>query len=76
MEAITQALPWIQIVLSAILIIGILLQSSSAGVGGAFGGGDGGGIYHTKRGFEKFVFYLTIIVAVLFAASALVGVLL
>jgi protein translocase SecG subunit len=76
MEAITQALPWIQIVLSAILIIGILLQSSSAGVGGAFGGGDGGGIYHTKRGFEKFVFYLTIIVAVLFVASALVGVLL
>lgn len=75
MEAITRVLPWIQIVLSALLILGILLQQSDAGLGGAFGGTDGG-IYHTKRGFEKFAFYFTIVIAVLFALSALVAVVL
>ncbi len=75
MEAITQVLPWIQIVLSVLLIIGILIQQSSAGVGGALGGTDGG-IYHTRRGFEKFIFYFTIIIAVLFAMSALATVVL
>ena len=75
MNAIAHILPWIQVVISILLIITILLQQSGAGLGGALGGGDGSANYHTKRGFEKFLFYLTIIIAVLFVASALAAVL-
>lgn len=70
MTIITNILPYIQIILSVILIAAILLQRSSAGVGGAFGGGEGDGLYNTRRGFEKFLFGLTIVVAILFAVSS------
>jgi len=70
MELLANLLPWIQIGLSVLLVIAILLQQSSAGVGGAFGGSDGGAINHTRRGAEKTLFQLTIAIAVLFAASA------
>jgi len=76
MEILSNILPWIQIGLSILLIIAILLQHSGAELGGAFGGGEGGGFYHTKRGFEKFLFYLTIASAILFAASAFVAIIL
>lgn len=64
-------LPYIQIVLSVILCTAILMQRSEAGLGGAFGGSDTGGVFHTKRGFEKVLFIATIIIAILFALSAL-----
>jgi protein translocase SecG subunit len=49
---------WIQIILAIIIILGILAQKSNAGLGGAFGAGnDGATTYHTKRGFEKFLFF-------------------
>jgi len=67
-------LPWIQIVLSVILIILILVQQSEAGLGAAFGGSGGDGVSHTRRGAEKFLFQATILVAILFAASALLSV--
>lgn len=69
MEFLVTILPWMQIVLSIILIATILLQQTGAGVGGAFGGGDDS-IHHTRRGMEKVLFYLSIIVAILFAVSA------
>ncbi len=75
MTTIATLLPYIQITLSIILIGAILLQQSSAGLGGALGGGDGGGLYHTRRGFEKFLFVTTIVVGILFAASAFVAIL-
>lgn len=71
MEFIASFLPWIQIILSALLVGAVLLQQSGAGVGGALGGSDGGGFY-TRRGFEKFLFQGTIVIAILFALSALV----
>lgn len=74
MEKLTEILPWIQIVLSVILILGIIFQQSGAGLGSAFGGGDGA-TYHTKRGFEKFLFYFTIVISVLFVAGAVVSIL-
>jgi protein translocase SecG subunit len=72
---IITVLPYIQIGLSIILVGVILLQESDAGVGGVLGGGDGGGLHHTRRGFEKFLFITTIVVAILFAASALLAIL-
>ncbi|OGJ05179.1 preprotein translocase subunit SecG [Candidatus Nomurabacteria bacterium RIFOXYB1_FULL_36_10] len=74
MTIIANILPYIQIILSIILITAILLQQSDAGVGGVLGGGDGGGLYHTRRGFEKFLFVLTIVIAILLTASALVAI--
>jgi protein translocase SecG subunit len=66
---------WIQIILAIIIILGILAQKSNAGLGGAFGAGnDGATTYHTKRGFEKFLFFLTIISSVVFVALTLVQV--
>ena len=67
-------LPYIQIILSAVLVIVILLQRTGASVGGAFGGSDNfSSAFHTRRGMEKGLFIITIIVAVLFAISALMG---
>lgn len=68
-------LPWVQIILSILLTISILLQKSDAGIGGAFGSGnDGGGTYHTRRGFEKFLFRLTIVLAILLVVSSILAV--
>ena len=56
-----------QIIVSVILIIVILLQQRGSGLGGAFGGSGGSeGIYYTKRGAEKFLFYATIVLAIIF----------
>lgn len=74
MNLVAQILPYAQIILSVILVLSILLQQSSAGVGGALGGSDGGGLYHTRRGFEKFLFYLSIICGILFVALALLSI--
>jgi len=69
-----QILPVIQIILSILLIGGILIQQSDAGLGSAFGGGDGGaGGGHTRRGMEKNIFYGTIVVAILFVISAFIA---
>lgn len=71
-----QFLPYIQILLSVLLVVGILLQRSDAGLGGAFGGGDGSATHNTRRGFEKLLFNGTIIIAFLFALSAFASLLL
>ncbi|MSU45241.1 MAG: preprotein translocase subunit SecG [Candidatus Zambryskibacteria bacterium] len=69
--SITESIPYIQIVLSVLLIGGILLQQSEAGLGGAFGGGDGfSSGHHTKRGAERTIFIATIVVAILFVATS------
>jgi preprotein translocase subunit SecG len=68
-------LSWIQIILAIIIAVGILAQKSNAGLGGAFGAGnDGATTYHTKRGFEKFLFYLTIVSSLIFVALTLIQV--
>ncbi len=71
MELLSSILPWIQIILSVALIGAVLLQQSGAGIGGSFGGTDGGTFY-TRRGFEKFLFQATIVISILFALSAFV----
>ncbi|HEY4486431.1 MAG TPA: preprotein translocase subunit SecG [Candidatus Paceibacterota bacterium] len=72
MEFLNTILPWLQIGLSILLIGAILLQQSSAGTGGAFGGSDGGS-FNTRRGFEKVLFRATIVLAILFGLSAFIA---
>lgn len=71
MEFLAKFLPWLQIVLSIILVAAVLLQQSGAGVGGAMGGSDDS-IHYTRRGMEKILFYVSIVTAILFAGSALI----
>ncbi|TAL49179.1 preprotein translocase subunit SecG [Patescibacteria group bacterium] len=66
---ISALLPYIQILLSLLLIGGVLLQRSEAGLGSAFGA-EGFSTHYTRRGAEKFLFRATIAVAVLFALSS------
>ena len=73
MQLIGKILPYVEIVLSVVLILAILLQQSSAGLGGALGGGDDS-FHHTRRGFEKFLFYLSIVCGILFALSAFLAI--
>ena len=65
-----QILPYIQILLSLLLIAGVLLQRSEAGLGAAFGGDSATGGRFMRRGFEKILFNATLVVAALFAISA------
>jgi len=55
-----------QIIVSLLLVIAILLQNRGSGLSAVFGGG--GNIYRTKRGLEKGLFTLTIILVFLFIA--------
>lgn len=64
-------LPYIQIALSVLLVASILLQQTGASVGGAFGGDNFSAAYHTRRGSELFLFWATIVIAVLFGLTAL-----
>lgn len=63
----------IEIILGISLVGLIILQSKGTGLGSTFGGDMG--FYGTKRGAEKMLFILTIIVSALFLITALIGVL-
>jgi protein translocase SecG subunit len=65
---LSSLLPGAQIAVSVLLITVILLQHSNAGLGGAIGGSDSAQTFHTKRGFEKFLFVATIVLGIVFAA--------
>jgi len=60
-----------QIVLSVALILIVLFQVRGGGLGGIFGQADT--VYRTKRGLEKTMFQLTIVLAVLFITIAIVS---
>ena len=60
-----------QIILAVALIMAILLQVRGGGLGGIFGQADT--VYRTKRGLEKTLFQITVILAVLFVAISLVA---
>lgn len=74
MDLLRSVLPYSQIIISVLLIVAVLLQRSEAGLGGTFGGGSNfGSSFHTKRGFEKNLFVATIVLAILFVASAILA---
>jgi len=59
----------ILVILGIALTVAILIQSRSAGMSGAFGGGAEG--FHVRRGSEKTIFRITIILSTLFIITAL-----
>lgn len=71
METLTAILPYAEIVLALLLITGIVLQQRGASLGGAFGGDNFASTFYKRRGAEKFIFYATIVIAVLFVAAAI-----
>ncbi len=60
-----------QIVLAVALILIVLFQVKGGGLGGIFGQADT--VYRTKRGLEKTMFQLTIVLAFLFIIIAIVS---
>jgi preprotein translocase subunit SecG len=65
----------IQIIISIALIAIILVQAKGqGGLGGIFGG-EGGGVYRTRRGVEKTLFNVTIGLAVVFFLVSIASVL-
>jgi protein translocase SecG subunit len=65
--------PIIQIILAFILIILILLQNKSGGLGATFGGISEQ--YRSKRGFERLLFRATIVITSLFLISSVLNLL-
>jgi preprotein translocase subunit SecG len=63
------------IITSVALIASVILQSKGAGLGGLTGG-DTGGVYTARRGIERTLFWVTIVLSVIFFALAITSVLL
>jgi preprotein translocase subunit SecG len=62
----------VQIISAVLLIASILLQNRGAGLSATFGGE--GNVYRTKRGLERYLFIATIILSVIFLATALANI--
>ena len=62
------------IVSAALMIILILVQTRGASLGAGFGGS--GELHTARRGVEKNIFQITIIVAVIFVSSIILSILL
>jgi preprotein translocase subunit SecG len=61
------------IITSIALIVSVMLQSKGAGLGGLVGG-DTGSIFSARRGIEKTLFQVTIILSIIFFILAIVTV--
>ena len=61
----------IQIVISAALILVIIFQVRGGGLGGIFGQADT--VFRTRRGIEKTLFQLTVVLVVLFVIVSIVS---
>ncbi|MBM3209785.1 preprotein translocase subunit SecG [Candidatus Saccharibacteria bacterium] len=62
-------LPYITLATAILMIVSILLQQRGSGLGAGFG--SSGEFYTTRRGFDKNLFDVTIIFAVIFVLSIL-----
>ncbi len=61
----------LQIVLAAAVVLVITLQVKGGGLGGIFGQADT--VYRTKRGLERRLFQLTVVLVSLFIITSIVG---
>lgn len=71
MGTLGNILPWIHAAVAILLAAAILLQRSAEGLGSAFGGSGSGGVFHTKRGLEKYLFIGTIFLAIAFGLTSI-----
>lgn len=62
------------IITSISLVISVILQNKGVGMG-ALTGGDSGGVFSARRGIEKTLFVITIVLSVLFFILTLAAVL-
>jgi preprotein translocase subunit SecG len=62
------------IITSIALVISVVLQSKGVGLGGLTGG-DTGGVFTARRGIEKTLFWITLVLAVLFVVLTMVVIL-
>jgi preprotein translocase subunit SecG len=60
----------LQLITAILLMLSILLQNKGASLSGVFGGS--GNVYLSKRGFDKVLFYATIVLAAIFFTVSLV----
>lgn len=60
-----------QIVLAVALVLVILLQVRGGGLGGIFGQADT--VFRTRRGLERTLFQLTVVLVVIFVVLAIVS---
>lgn len=75
MEGLALYVQIIQIIISIALIAVILAQAKGqGGLGGIFGG-EGGGVYRTRRGVERTLFNVTVGLAVAFFVVSVFSVL-
>lgn len=61
------------VIVSIVLILTILVQQRGTGLGRAFGGSSV--VYRTRRGAERFLFRLTIVLATAYVLIALLNIL-
>lgn len=64
----------IQIIISIAVVIFILLQARGAGLGSVFGGSSAGSVFKTRRGVERLIFNITVVLVVLFALVSVISV--
>jgi preprotein translocase subunit SecG len=69
---IRDALNIVQILLAVLLVALVLVQAKGSGFSGMFGS-DSTSVYRTRRGIEKRIFQVTIIIAVVFFVVAFVN---
>ncbi|MEA5078845.1 hypothetical protein SDC9_127546 [bioreactor metagenome] len=63
------------IITSVSLIVSVILQNKGVGLGGLTGG-DSGGVFTARRGIEKTLFWITIVLSGLFFVLTMTAVLL
>ncbi len=71
--ALGKILMIVQVVLAILLMASVLLQARGASLGEAWGGSSA--FYSTRRGADKTLFIITIVLAVLFVLVALISLL-
>ena len=62
-----------QILLATLLVVILLLQAKGAGISQTLGGGSGSS-FRTRRGIEKSLFNLTIVIAIAFLVVSIIAV--
>jgi preprotein translocase subunit SecG len=71
---INATLSTITIISAALMVVMILLQSRGATLGAGFG--SSGELFTTRRGLEKNLYETTIVIAVIFVLSIVIGLIL